>query len=476
MVRIIDLVKPLVSLIPEVTAPGKNEHVPIQNKLFWTAAALLVYLVCSQVPLYGITASGASDPFYIMRMILASNKGTLMELGISPIITSGMIMQLLSGAGILDVDLSLPADRALFNAASKLLGIIITIGEAVAYVLAGAYGPVSALGATTAVLLILQLFFAGLVVLVLDDLLSKGWGLGGGINLFIVTNICEGILWGCFSPMTYNSTGQTQFEGAIVALFHLLLTEKNPLRALRIAFFRPDLPNISSLLATAAVFLGVIYIQGFKLDLPIKYSNARGQTGAYPIKLFYTSNMPIILLSALVGNVYFFSQLLFKRYGSNPLVRLFGVWQELPSGRTVPTWGLSYIISPPDNLADVFYRPFHAAFYVAFMLTTCALFAKMWIEVSGSGPRHVAKQLRDQKVILQGASGSGILKVLERYIPTAAAFGGMCVALLSITADLLGAIGSGTGILMCVTIIFDLWEKLAKEGGLKEALKQAKLA
>jgi protein transport protein SEC61 subunit alpha len=55
-------------------------------------------LVCSQVPLYGITSSDSSDPLYWMRVILASNRGTLMELGICPIVTSGMIMQLLAGA------------------------------------------------------------------------------------------------------------------------------------------------------------------------------------------------------------------------------------------------------------------------------------------------------------------------------------------------------------------------------------------
>lgn len=159
---------------------------------------------------YALSLPSANRANHLCTASQASNKGTLMELGISPIITSGMIMQLLAGAKIIDVDLGVPSDRALFQAASKLLGILITIGSAVAYVLSGMYGPVSQLGAVTSLLLIVQLFVAGIIVLMLDDLLSKGYGLGGGINVFIVTNICEGIMWACFSPMTYNTTGQTQ--------------------------------------------------------------------------------------------------------------------------------------------------------------------------------------------------------------------------------------------------------------------------
>ena len=72
--------------------------------MVWTAIVLFIFLICSQIPLYGVVRSSDTDPMYLLRTILASNKGTLMELGISPIITSGMIIQLLAGAKIIDVD------------------------------------------------------------------------------------------------------------------------------------------------------------------------------------------------------------------------------------------------------------------------------------------------------------------------------------------------------------------------------------
>ena len=150
-------------------------------------------------------SSDSADPFYWIRVILASNRGTLMELGISPIVTSGLIMQLLAGAKLIEVG-DTPKDRALFNGAQKLFGMVsstlfsssicnlsiqcgvpclgglsllfqvITVGQAIVYVLTGMYGDPSDIGAGVCLLIIIQLFVAGLIVLLLDELLQKGYG------------------------------------------------------------------------------------------------------------------------------------------------------------------------------------------------------------------------------------------------------------------------------------------------------------
>lgn len=188
------------SVLPDV-APAERK-IPFKEKILYTAVTLFVFLVCSQLPLYGIKTNSGADPFYWARVIMASNRGTCMELGISPIVTSGLVMQLLAGSKIIDVDNSVKADRDLLNGAQKLLGVLITIGEAVAYVVSGMYGDVRELGAVNAILIIMQLFFAGIIVICLDELLQKGYGMGSGISLFIATNICEQIIWKAFSPYT----------------------------------------------------------------------------------------------------------------------------------------------------------------------------------------------------------------------------------------------------------------------------------
>lgn len=190
----------------------------------------------------------------------------------------------------------------------------------------------------------------------------------------------------------------------------------------------------------------------------------KGYKQPYPIKLFYTSNIPIILQTAFVSNLYFFSQILAKKFKGNILVNLLGKWQEYDmAGRSAPVGGLAYYISPPRDFVDIIRDPFHTLFYIIFVLGSCALFSKIWIDVSGSSARDVAKQLMDQDMIIEGMREESMVRYLNRYIPTAAAFGGMCIGGLSIFADFMGAIGSGTGILLAVTIIYQYFEMIAKE-------------
>merc|ERR1712083_380947 len=256
----------------------------------------------------------------------------------------------------------------------------------------------------------------------------------------------------------------TEFEGAIVATFHFMVSKSDKVMALKESFYRQSAPNLTNLFATVLVFFIVIYFQGFRVDLPVKYQKVRGQQGSYPIKLFYTSNTPIILQTALVSNLYFFSQLLYRRFKSNMLVGLLGQWQEVDmTGQSIPVGGLAYYISPPHSFTDIWDDPIHAIFYVLFVLISCALFSRTWVDVSGSSARDVAKQLRDQNMMMPGFRDSDLPKQLNRYIPTAAAFGGACIGALTIVADFLGAIGSGTGILLAVTIIYQYFEIVYKE-------------
>jgi protein transport protein SEC61 subunit alpha len=169
-------------------------------------------MVCSNLPLYGVKRAQTSDPFYWMRVILASNTGTLMELGVSPLVTTGMVLQLLQGAKVLDVNLDNKEDRVLFMAAQKVVGLLVTVAMATAYVLSGAYGDVSSIGLGNAMLIVAQLFFAGLVLLMLDEMLQKGYGLGSGVSLFIAAYISETIVWKAFSPTTVNTGRGTEFE------------------------------------------------------------------------------------------------------------------------------------------------------------------------------------------------------------------------------------------------------------------------
>ncbi|KAL7129826.1 hypothetical protein ABFS83_13G093800 [Erythranthe nasuta] len=458
--RALHLVKPFLSFLPEVRSPDRK--IPFREKVTYTVLSLFIFLVCSQLPLYGIHSTTGSDPFYWIRAIVISSRGSVMELGIAPIVTSSLVVQFLSQ--IFHVDNNVREDRALSIGAQKLLAILIAIGQAVGYILSGMYGSVALLGVGNAVLIILQLGFAVIVIMCLDELLNKGYGLGSGISLFIATSTCESVIWKAFSPTTINTGRGPEFEGAVIALFHLLITRTVKVAAFREAFYRQNLPNVNNLLSTLLVGLIVIYVHGFRVALPVRSRNARGQQGSYPIKLFSNSNMAIILQSALVTNLKGISQLLYTRYGGYFLVNLLGKWQESQySGQSVPIGGLAYYITAPSSLAEMAADPFQAVFYIVFMLTACAMLSNLWMEVSGCSAKDIAKQLKEQQMVMPGHRDSTLEKELNRYIPTAAALGGLCIGALTVLADSTGAIGSGTGILLAVTTIYQYFETFEKE-------------
>jgi protein transport protein SEC61 subunit alpha len=384
-----------------------------------------------------------------------------MELGISPIITAGMIMQLLLGAKLINLNLSDENDKAMFDKSSKLAALAIGLLEAVVYVWSGMYGEIETIGAVNAVLIVIQLTVAAILVTYLDEILSSGHGMGSAISLFIATNVCEEIFWKTFSPMSYGN----EYEGALINFFYLLVFKENKLAAIQGAFYRDFGPNINNLLATVFIFLLVIFLQGWQVAIGIHRTGIKGSVQPYAVKLFYTSNMPIILMSALISNVFFVSKMLYKRFGSFFLVRLLGRWKDASmGGASYPVSGLAYYISPPHSLTNMITDPVHGIVYIFFILATCALFSKTWAEISGQSPSNVYKNLKDQGYT--GMGGDYLMKKrLEMKINTASILSGIFVGVLTIVADFLGAIGSGTGILLSVGIVFEMLEQYQQEFG-----------
>lgn len=461
--------KPLLACLPEIKNPVRIP--PIKERMMWTGVALFIFLLCCQVPVYGSRPGNSSDPFFWMRMVLASNKGTLMELGISPIVTASMIAEFLAGIGIITYDANNRAEKAVFEGLQKVLALVLTVVEGTAYVSSGMYGDPAIIGYGVCAIIVGQLLFATVLCILLDELLSRGWGIGSGTSLFIATNVCENIIWKCFSPSTIRTGSGAEFEGAIIAFFHLLVSRKDKVRALREAFYRPQLPNLTNVVATAMVFLVVVFLQGFRVPLVTKSKFNGKDRQPYMIKLFYTSNMPVILQTSFVSNINFISQILSSRFGDgNILINLLGRWQTRGfggvNGQAYPVGGLAYYLTAPVTLYEMFADPVHTLFYVTFVLTSCAIFSRIWIGISHTGPRDVAKQLTQQgRWLLQAReSEEDMARLLEKYIPVAASFGGLCVGALTVSADFLGAIGSGTGILLSVTMITQLNEILQQEG------------
>ncbi|CEG71430.1 Putative Preprotein translocase, SecY subunit [Rhizopus microsporus] len=460
--RVLSLFKPFMALLPDIAPPDRK--VPFYERIVYTGVALLAYMVMSQLPLYGIKSSDSSDPLYWLRTVLASNRGTLTELGVLPILTSGMIIQFLAAANFFRVDFSLRQDRALFSGAQKLFAILIAASQAILLVLAGHYGNPSDIGTVGSALLVLQLVSSSVVILLLDELLQKGYGLGSGINIFIAASVSQNVFWKLLSFSSVATYRGNEYEGAIVSVFHLLGSRSSKIRALKDAFYRPDLPNAMSAIATIAMFAFTTYLLGFRVELSVKSNRMRSQRASYPIRLFYTSAMPVILQSALYANVLLVSYLLYTYFENNFLVHVLGVWGTFDdSGLLAPVGGIAYYLSAPHGLIDAIFHPIHTLLYAALTIITCAYLSKLWTDISGCSSRDVAKKLKDQQVTIAGYRDISMYKELNRVILPAASVGGATLALMSTTADILGCIGTGSGILISVLVIFEFFEMFARE-------------
>jgi preprotein translocase subunit SecY/protein transport protein SEC61 subunit alpha len=454
--RFLKAFQPIIQFIPEIKAPERR--VSFSEKLLWTAFALIAYLVMSEIPLYGLAKS---EEVLFYRVIFASSRGTLMELGIGPIVTAGLILQLLAASGFISVDFSNPEDRSLFSGVNKVFAVIMTIVQASAYLIGGFFG--SSVTPIQAIVIFTQLIFAGIIVMLLDEMIQKGWGIGSGISLFIIAGVAQRIMVDCFSMVRVGNPAE--FRGIFPAIIEALMRGQ-PVSSL---FIRAaDNPSILGLISTVAIFIFCIYAQGVRVEIPIAHSRFRGFRGRYPISLLYVSNLPVIFASALFGNIYIIGQILWSNYRNNPAlspwVRLIGDF-EYSEGGYHPIGGLAYYVSSPRGFADVLSNPLRYTVYLVMLILFCLIFSWVWLQVGGLDPKTVAKQLVDAGMQVPGfrRSEKPIEEILKRYIPTVTLLGGLIVGLLAAVADLFGAFGTGTGILLSVGIIYQYYQQIMSE-------------
>jgi preprotein translocase SecY subunit len=462
-----EFIKSIGTVLPEIPKPEKKPS--LNERFVWTGFALIAYLVMATTPLFGFGGPGhQQDQLAFLRVVFASTQGTLMELGIGPIVTSGLILQLLVGSDIIKLKMSDPADRAIFGSATKFLTLIVIVGESIAYILGGALGPSCSANAVANCLtpnqdlvIFVQLFIASLLVLLLDETIQKGWGIGSGVSLFILAGVCQTVAWYSFSPFPFTAVrgAPPQIFGFVPALISSFFS--NTLPDILVRQFR--YPSLLTFVLTIVMILVLVYIEGIRVELPITSIKYRGFQGVYPIKLLYVSNIPVILVSALGANVIFFTRLLFN-YGASsswwmPYLARFGNSSSYPIG------GLVYYMTAPQGVDATVADPIHAAIYLLYLVSMAVLFARLWVEIGGLNPRAVAKNLMDANVQVPGfrRTGLSIEQVLNRYIPTLTIIGGILIGLIAGVSDLFGVFGTGIGILLMVDIILQYYQMLLKE-------------
>jgi len=448
----LDFVRPLIRYIPEVRLPKK--HIPFKEKLAWTSVILFLFFVMGVIFPVGVSPDDFQGGFLQMQIIFASQMGSIISIGIGPIVTASIILQLLVGAKMIDLDLTNNDDKALFQGTQKILTVIIAVFEAAAVVIGFRLGSTFlgeawAAGHPIVMSAMFQIALGSILLMYLDEVVSK-WGIGSGIGLFIAGGVSKTIIAGSFN-MIQDSSGY--YLGLIPRFMQLLM---EGIIALEVIF---------PVIATIIVFLMVVYGESMRLEIPLSYGGIRGVGGRYPLKFFYVSNIPVILASALLMNVQMWAR--FVGVDVNNPGDL-GILQSIVYNISYyATLGnLNGIISPTTwyRLMDLGIFS-HLIVYSILFIALCILFGKFWVETTGLGAEQVADQIQQGGMHIPGFRRDKrvVERVLNRYIPQITIISSIAIGMLAVGADLLGALGSGTGILLTVGILYRFYEEIRKE-------------
>ena len=458
---LIDIMAKIADYIPTVEKPKAKPG--LYERILWTAIALIIYVIMANTPLFGIEYQGQGQQILIVQIIFASNRGTLMELGIGPIVTAGLIMQILVGAKLINLDMSNPEDRRKFTAAQKTFALILAAFEAAMYVAACRYwtitgaNPFFQCSATFIQRLSvgLQLFIATYFVILLDEMIQKGWGLGSGVSLFILTGVATRILWNLISPITYGN----EPIGFIPYLVYVLNNGGN----INNIIIRSGGRDLVGLIVTITIILLLVYLEGMKVEIPVTSPRLRSIKTKVPLKFLYVTNIPVLLVGIVYSDILVFASIT-RLYLSNIVPQwVADLLARYENGRLVG--GLAYYLSPPGSLARTLYDPIQAVIYAVSVLFLATLFGIMWVEISGLSASAQAEELIKSGMEIPGIRRNPRIleRILSKYIFPLTVLSSLIVASIAVTADLLGAYGTGTGLLLAIGIVQQYYMMIAYE-------------
>ncbi len=436
--------KDILRNLPEVESP-KEKKLSFNLKLKWTLIILASFFVLANIPLYGL-ARNAMERFEYLAIILGTDFGSIISLGIGPIVMASIILQLLVGSKILDIDTSTEEGKRFFSGIQKLMVFFFIVFEAIVYVLMRGLQAVPGL----AWLVILQLILGGLIIFFMDEI-SQKWGFGSGVSLFIAAGVGWRLFTGLFQFLGPERT--IQLSGKIPVLISSVIAGNTT----------EALSAIAAILATVIIFLVVVWAQSLKVEVPLSFDRLRGYGIKWPLAFFYASVIPVILTAALVANLQLFGGLIQNWLGHPTFLGNF------VEGRAVS--GLSFWLGSTNvvegaitgSLRTIYL--FQGITHILFYMLFATIFSIFWVKTSGMDASSQA-----QKILSSGLQIPGFRKderilesVLGRYIMPLTVMGGAAIGLLAATSDLLGTIVSGTALLLGIMIMFQFYQNIAQQ-------------
>jgi preprotein translocase subunit SecY len=447
---VMDILHSAAQVLPEVKAAEQPPST--KERLLWTGVALLIFFIMYNIGCFGVVRNDTGVDF--LQTITASKFGTLLTAGIGPIVLASIFLQLFVGAGLIKMDLKDREQKQKFLEVQKILAILLAFGEAAIFVVGGRTAIVSVAGlpaASVELLVILQIALGSVVVLYLDEIVTK-YGIGSGISLFIAAGVSLTVVSGFFG-LIFGSNG-------VIASVTGGGAEGLPNAVLAMLPF----------IFTVLVFLAVVFAESMKVEIPIAFERVRGMVPKLPLKYFYVSNIPVIFASALLLNMQLFAgsalsgaNLPFIGFvDSNNMLRdglLYFITPIYQSGGTIAHWNfISSGVTPIYQIPEWV----HAITYILFLSFASVLFGLFWVETANMDSKSVAGQLSSSGLQIPGFRRDPRMleMILEKHILPLTVLGSFSVGLLAGVADLTGALGTGTGILLAVGIFYRMYEQL----------------
>ena len=451
------MIEKILNYIPVVEKP--KQSLSFNEKFKWLIILIMTYAFLSHIQMIGISPIYSHNPLiYYFQLLLGARIGSIFTLGIAPLISAGIVLQILVNGKILNIDLKDSEGRKKYEGYEKLLTLVFAILETLVLVFSGNL-PIK----PGFHLIVFIQIISGIIILLILDSLAKKYTFQSIVNIAIFTGISSQLFILLFNPFVISSNGKLVFwfkenkepVGYIFKIFYSLLKKD----------FNEFIVSFLPILSTIFIIFIVIYI--FECEVKVgtlEFKIYKGLKQPFNFKLLYISILPLIFAFSFTALFDFLISGTFNEVIGNLKCGIFGCVDN--SGN--PVSGIIYFISPPSPIYTSYREIIRAITYFLFLLALAIPFGYMWIYAGGMDASSIAENIVKSGMSISGLRDNPqiIESYLNNFIPHLTFISVVLIVFIATLADLFGALGgrgAGTSLVLLVSTAYSLYLTFKRE-------------
>lgn len=432
------VIEKISSYIPTVEEPVIKPSV--KEKIRNMFIVIFLYGILAAIPIYGLSST-VSQYYLDIGWIFGSSIGSLATLGVSPIVVASLILQLLVGSKIIDINVQTDEGKRKYNNYYRFLIIVFIFIESLLIIVSRSFVP-SDHSLAGYIIIFLQIVIGGFIIYLLDDFSSK-YSLTSGLNLIIFSSISFGLLARLFNilppPGQFSTTPSGFFP---LGLYEL--AQGNTIMGLSL---------IGSGIFTIFLLLLIAYIYNVDIEIPVLQINVGGRVHKFPIKVIYNV-LPVLIIYAFFLQF----QMMFSYDTTSILYKIFTPPYLLIN---IGTHGVGYIFDFGVVLSIIV----HLVVYALFGM----LLAYFWMIALGMDAKALAEQLASLPIGNIRYRDPRILEEqIAKYLYPAIYLSGAIVGGIVAISDIIGSALPGISLIILVLIAASIYNDLKREAALAE--------